>query len=83
MKNVKETVYLGVKLSEDGKMGSEVERRTGMMQTVGAMKMVYESREISSQAKITVSEAVAIPTLKYGCKSWVLTERDKSRLQAR
>ena len=30
MKNVKETMYLGVKLSEDGKMGSEVERRIGM-----------------------------------------------------
>ena len=25
VKNVKETVYLGVKLSENGKMGSEVE----------------------------------------------------------
>ena len=36
MKNVKETVYLGVKLSADGKMVSEVERRIGMtMQTVG------------------------------------------------
>ena len=45
--NVKEAVYLGVKLSEDGKMGGEMERRIGMtMQTVGAMKKVYESREI-------------------------------------
>ena len=43
MKNVKETVHLGVKLSVDGKMGSEVERIIGMtMQTVGAMKKVYE-----------------------------------------
>ena len=45
VKNVNKTVYLGVKLSEDGKMGSEVERRIGMtMQTVGAMKKVYDSR---------------------------------------
>ena len=42
VKTVKETVYLGVKLSEDGKMGSEVERKIGMtMQTVGTMKKVY------------------------------------------
>ena len=81
VKNVKETVYLGVKLSEDGKMGSEVERRIGM-QTVGAIKKVYDSREISREAKVTVFEAVAIPALTYGCESWVLTEREKLRLQA-
>ena len=80
VKNVKETVYLGVKLSEDGKM---VERRIGMtMQTVGTMKKVYDSREISREAKVTVFEAVAIPALTYGCESWVQTEREKSRLQA-
>ena len=32
------------------------------MQTVGAMGKVYESRE----AKVTVFEAVAVPTLTYG-----------------
>ena len=64
-------------------MGCEVERRIGMiMQTVGAMKKVYDSREISREAKVTVFEAVAIPALMYGCESWVLTEREKSRLQA-
>ena len=83
VKNVKETVYLGVKLSEDGKMGCEVERRIEMtMQTVGAIKKVYDSREISREAKVTVFEAVAFPALMYGCESWVLTEREKSRLQA-
>ena len=83
VKNVKETVYLGVTLSEDGKRRGEVERRIGMtMQTAGAMKKVYESREISREAKVTVFEAVAIPALTYGCEVWVLTEREKSRLQA-
>ena len=83
VQNVKETVYLGVKLSEDGKLESEVERRIGMtMQAVGAMKKVYESREISREAKVAVFKAVAVPTLTYGCESWVLREREKSRLQA-
>ena len=83
VQNVKETVYLGVKLSEDGKLESEVERRIGTtMQAVGAMKKVYESREISREAKVAVFKAVAVPTLTYGCESWVLREREKSRLQA-
>ena len=81
MKNVKEAVYLEVKPSGDEKMGSEVERRIGMtMQTVGPIRKVYGSREISRGAKVTVSEAVAIPALTYGCESWVLTEREKSRV---
>ena len=83
VKSVKETVYLGVKLSEDGKLESEVERRIGMtMQAVGAMKKVYESREISREAKVAVFKAVAVPTLTYGCESWVLKKRETSRLQA-
>ena len=52
------------------------------MQTVGAMKKVYDSREINRGAKAIVFEAVAIPALTYECESWVLTEWDKSRLQA-
>ena len=83
MKNVRKTVYMGVKLSEDGKIGSEVERRIGMtIQTAEAMKKVYESRDISREVKVTVFEAVVIPTLTYGCESWVLKERETSRLQA-
>ena len=75
MQNVKETVYLGVKLSEDGKLESEVERRIGMtMQAVGAMKKAYESREISREAKVAVFKSVAVPTLTYGCESWILRE---------
>ena len=52
------------------------------MQAVGAMKKVYESREISREAKVAVFKAVVIPTLTYGCESWVLKEREKFRLQA-
>ena len=68
VKNVKETLYLAVKLSEDGKLENEVERRIGMtMQAVGSMKTVYESREISREAKVAVFKSVAVPTLTYGC----------------
>ena len=67
----------------NGKMKSEVERRIGMtMKAVGAMKKVYESRKISREARVSVFKAVAVPTLTYGCKSWVLKESKKSRLQA-
>ncbi len=49
---------------------------------MGAIKKVYESREISREAKVTAFESVTIATLTYGCEVWVLTEREKSRFQA-
>ena len=76
-------MYLRVKLSKDGKMESEVEKKIGMtMQSVGEMKKVYESRGVSREAKVTVFKAVAMPTLIYGCGAWFIREREKSRIQA-
>ena len=45
-------MYLGVKLSEDGKMKNEVERRIGMaMQTVGAMKSCMRAKILAGERK--------------------------------
>ena len=38
-----------------------------IMQAVRAMKKVYESRDISREAKVAVFKSVAVPTLTYGC----------------
>ena len=60
-----ETVYLGVRLSENGRMESELERRIGRAATVvGALRRaVFGNRELSSEAKMTVYNAVVVPTL--------------------
>ena len=84
VENVSEAVYLGVKFSEDGRMKGELERRIGIgMSTVGAMKAkVFENRGLSWKAKMQVYNAMVVPMMTYGCESWVLREKEKSRLQA-
>ena len=84
LKLARETVYLGVRLSENGGMESELERRIGMAATaVGALREpVFGNKELSKEAKLTVYNAVVVPTLVYRCEAWVLRERDKMRLQA-
>ena len=84
LKQARETVYLGVRLSENGGMESELERTIGMAATaVGALREpVFGNKELSKEAKLTVYNAVVVPTLVYGCEAWVLRERDKMRLQA-
>ena len=83
LKQARETVYLGVRLSENGGMESELERRIGMAATaVGALREPIFGNKLSKEAKLTVYNAVVVPTLVYGCEAWVLKERDKMRLQA-
>ena len=84
LKQARETVYLGVRLSENGGMESELERRIGMAATaVGALREpIFGNKELSKEAKLTVYNAVVVPILVYGCEAWVLRERDKMRLQA-
>ena len=52
VKNVKETVYLGVKLCEDGKMEGEVERKIGItVQAVRAMKRCMRAEKLAEKQK--------------------------------
>ena len=65
-------------------MGNKLQRRIGRAATVvGALRrMVFGNRELISEAKMTVYNAVVVPTLVYECGTWVLKDRDKTRLQA-
>ena len=65
-------------------MESELERRIGRAATVvgSIRKTVFGNKELSNEAKMTVYNAVVVPTLVYGCETWVLKDRDKTRLQA-
>ena len=43
---------------------------------------VFGSRELSKKAKVKVYNAMVVPVMTYGCESWVLREREETRLQA-
>ena len=65
-------------------MERELERRIGIgMSTVRAIKAkVFENRGLSWKTKVQVYNAMVVPMMTYGCESWVLREKEKSRLQA-
>ena len=80
IEQARETVCLGVRLSEKGRMESELERRIGMAATtVGALREpVFGNKELSKEAKLKVYNVVVLTTLVYGFEAWVMKERDKS-----
>jgi len=84
VESVQEVVYLGIKFSADRRIEGELNRRIGIsMSAVGALqKKVFGSGELCKKAKVEVYNAMVVPMMSYGCESWLLREREKTRLQA-
>ena len=63
--------YLGVMISSDGSMDSEVEQRIGMAsKMIGAIgRTVLGKKELTKGTNVRVVNAMVIPTLTYGCNS--------------
>lgn len=76
--------YLGVVIDNTGKQDAEInERIEKSIKLYYAMNSKFlHKKEISRQTKMNVYKAVCRPILTYGCESWVLTQRQKSKVQA-
>ena len=64
-------MYLGVKISADGRMEGELDRRIGsaMSSFRSLKKNVFGNRELSWKTKVEVYNAVVVPMMRYGCES--------------
>ena len=76
--------YLGVITTSDGRMEKEVEARiASATRMVGGMsERVLKRRELSKRTKLTVVNAMMVPSLLYGCEVWSLTKQLQRRVQA-
>ena len=75
--------YLGSVITSDGKMEPEINNRiTKYSQNVGAIYPLLRDRNIPRKVKLLMFNSVLKPVLLYGCETWVLTEKLKSKIQA-
>ena len=76
--------YLGVITTSDRRMEKEVEARfASTTRMVGGMsERVLKRRELSKRTKLTVVNAMMVPSLLYGCEVWSLTKQQQRRVQA-
>lgn len=80
-----ETVkYLGVEIQENGKQEIEINNRVEKtLKLFFAMQNVFiNKKEISKKTKINIFKTIYRPILTFGCESWVLSQRQKSKIQA-
>ena len=84
IETVKKLKYLGTMVSSDRLGDEEIEQRVGAAaKVVGAMrKEVLERRELMKKTKLRVFNVMVMPTLIYGCETWIMQRRHESKLQA-
>ena len=83
LKQVEKFKYLGVAFASDGRQDEELDTRIG--KASAAMRALHYSvvkRELSKKAKLSIFKAVFVPILTYGHKSWVMTKKVRSQVQA-
>ncbi|XP_030759925.1 uncharacterized protein LOC115885229 [Sitophilus oryzae] len=75
--------HLGVNISNTGEQETEIIERIGNTSRLyQAIKNSFlNKKEISRAVKMSVYKTVFISTLIFGCESWVLTKRLKSKIQ--
>ena len=75
--------YLGAFCSADGTNFKELSSRIGRASaSFRELDKVWRDRNINLDTKMKFYAACVLSTLLYACKCWILTERDKARLDA-
>ena len=73
--------YLGVDVTADGLMETEILHRTGEgAKMLGAMRGMWRNRTVSRQAKVGMFQGIVAPAVLYGSECWALNVREKRRV---
>jgi hypothetical protein len=83
LEDVEKFTYLGVTITTDGRMDSELSRRIGLAANAfNQLKSVWKSGSYRLQTKLRLLDSCVISVLTYGCESWHLTKAQNSRVLA-
>ena len=81
VENVRKFKYLGVELMENGGMEEEVEHRMAeASRVIGALREIFK-KGVSREVKMRLYESIFVPTVLYGCESWVLNAKVRKKIE--
>lgn len=69
--------HIDCEASQEVEIGTSLEKASALYHAI--RNPFLWNREISRNTKMNIHKAVFVPVLTYGCESWVLTKRMKSR----
>ena len=75
--------FLGVAITPDILYRSEIHRRIGMGKAaMTRLHKIWKDKNVSLGTKISIVRALVFPVMTYGSESWVLTKRDRKRVDS-
>lgn len=83
IENVERFKYLGGYLTNDGSLDIELQQRlqNACISINKLNKRVYKNKDITENVKCQVFKSITLPTLLYGCESWVLYRKQIKQLE--
>ena len=83
METVRDFIFLGSKITEDGDCSHEINRRLLFgRKAMTNLDSILKSRGITLPTKVHLVKAIVIPVVMYGCESWTTKKADCRRIDA-
>ena len=77
METVRDFIFLGCKITEDGDCSHEIKR--GLLigrKAMTNLDSILKSRDITLPTKVHVVKAMVFPVVMYGCESWAIKKAE-------
>ena len=83
METVKDFIFLGSKITEDGDCSHEIKRCLLLgRKYMSNLDSILKSRDITLLTKVRLVKAMVFPVVMYGCESWTVKKAECQRIDA-
>ena len=77
METVKDFIFLGSKITEDGDCSHEIKRHLLLgRKTMTNLESILKSRDITLPTKVHLVKVMVFPVVMYGCESWTIKKAE-------
>ena len=83
METVRDFIFLGSKITADGKCSHEIKRQLLLgRKAMINLDSILKSRDIILPTKVCLVKAMVFPVVTYGCESWTIKKAERGRIDA-
>ena len=81
METVRDFIFWGSKITEDGDCSHEIKRHLLLGRKVMThLESILKCRDISLPTKVCLVKAMVFPVVMYGCESWTVKKSERQRI---
>ena len=78
VETVKDFIFVGSKITEDGDCSHEIKRHLLLGRKVMTnLDNIFKSRDITLSTKVHLVKAMVFPVVMYGCESWTVKKAER------